>query len=299
MYGIGIDVTGRKRAEAALEAARDAAESANRLKDQFLANLSHELRTPLNAILGYARLMQTDMIPPEKWRQAVSVIERNAVAQNQLVEDLLDMSRITTGKVHLDPAPIQVAPVIRQALDAVGPAAEAKRIEIALDLDPFAGSVNADATRLQQVLWNLLSNAVKFTRLGGRVAVRLARTASIVEIAITDTGIGIAPEFLPDVFTPFRQADARFGRQYGGLGLGLAICRQLVELQGGTIEATSPGTGEGATFTVRLPAYDGAETAADADEQGAARCSTRPARARPSPCSPVSTSCSSTTRPTR
>ena len=267
VYGIGIDVTGRKRTEAALEAARDAAESANRLKDQFLANLSHELRTPLNAILGYARLMQTDVIPPEKWRQAISVIERNAVAQNQLVEDLLDMSRITTGTVHLDAAPIQVAPVIRQALDAVGPAAEAKRIDIALDLDPFAGSVTADATRLQQVLWNLLNNAVKFTRLGGRVTVRLARTARVVEIAITDTGIGIAPEFLPHVFTPFRQADARFGRQYGGLGLGLAICRQLVELQGGTIEATSPGTGEGATFVVRLPACEGAEAAAGTDER--------------------------------
>ena len=265
LYGVAIDVTGRKRTEAALEAARDAAESANRLKDQFLANLSHELRTPLNAILGYARLMQTDVIPPEKWRQAIAVVERNAVAQNQLVEDLLDMSRITTGTVHLDVAPIQVAPVIRQALDAVGPAAEAKRIEIALDLDPFAGSVAADATRLQQVFWNLLNNAVKFTRLGGRVAVRLARTARTVEIAITDTGIGIAPEFLPHVFTPFRQADARFGRQFGGLGLGLAICRQLVELQGGTIEAMSPGTGEGATFVVRLPACEETETAGTVD----------------------------------
>jgi PAS domain S-box-containing protein len=270
VYGIGIDVTRRKRTETALEVARDAAESANRLKDQFLANLSHELRTPLNAILGYARLMQTDVIPPEKWRQAVSVIERNAVAQNQLVEDLLDMARITTGTVHLDPAPIQVAPVIRQALDAVAPAAEAKRIEIALDLDPFAGSVKADATRLQQVFWNLLNNAVKFTRLGGRVTVRLARTAKVVEIAITDTGIGIAPEFLPHVFTPFRQADTRFGRQYGGLGLGLAICKQLVELQGGTIEATSPGTGEGATFSVRFPACEDAGTTTGADERSSA-----------------------------
>ncbi|MEO5821080.1 MAG: ATP-binding protein [Vicinamibacteraceae bacterium] len=266
LYGIGIDVTGRKRAESALEAARDAAESANRLKDQFLANLSHELRTPLNAILGYARLLQTDVIAPDKWRQAIAVIERNAVAQNQLVEDLLDMSRITTGTVHLDAAPIPVASVIRQALDAVGPAAETKRIEIALDFDPFAGSVTADATRLQQVFWNLLNNAVKFTRLGGRVTVRLARTAGIVEIAISDTGIGIAPEFLPHVFTPFRQADARFGRQFGGLGLGLAICKQLVELQGGTITATSPGQGEGATFTVRLPACDVADAPAVPDE---------------------------------
>jgi PAS domain S-box-containing protein len=267
VFGIGIDVTGRKRAEAALEAARDAAESANRLKDQFLANLSHELRTPLNAILGYARLLQTDVIAPDKWKQAIAVIERNAVAQNQLVEDLLDMSRITTGTVHLDPAPVPVAPVIRQALDAVGPAAEAKRIDLVLDVDPFAGSVTADAGRLQQVFWNLLNNAVKFTRLGGRVTVRLARVARVVEIAITDTGIGIAPEFLPHVFTPFRQADARFGRQYGGLGLGLAICRQLVELQGGTISATSPGPGEGATFTVRLPACEVADGPAARDER--------------------------------
>ncbi len=270
LYGIGIDVTVRKRTEAALEAARDAAEAANHLKDQFLANLSHELRTPLNAILGYARLLQTDVIAPDKWRQAIAVIERNAVAQNQLVEDLLDMSRITTGIVHLDPAPIPVASVIRQALDAVGPAAEAKRIEIALDLDPFAGSVTADAARLQQVCWNLLNNAVKFTRLGGRVMVRLERTAGVVEIAISDTGIGIPAEFLPHVFTPFRQADARFGRQYGGLGLGLAICKQLVELQGGTIEATSPGQGEGSTFTVRLPACDVADTGGVSDGRAAA-----------------------------
>jgi PAS domain S-box-containing protein len=268
VFGIGIDVTARKRAETALEAARDAAQAANRLKDQFLANLSHELRTPLNAILGYARLLQTNIISPDKWRQAIAVIERNAVAQNQLVEDLLDMSRITTGTVHFDPAPIPVVPVIRQALDAVGPSAEAKRIEIVLDLDPFAGSVTADAARLQQVFWNLLSNAVKFTRLGGRVTVRLARLSGVVEIAITDTGIGIAPEFLPHVFTPFRQADARFGRQFGGLGLGLAICRQLVELQGGTVEATSPGPGEGSTFTVRLPAHEGAERADERSQTG-------------------------------
>ena len=276
LYGIAIDVTARKRTETAVEAARDAAEAANRLKDQFLANLSHELRTPLNAILGYARLLQTDVIAPDKWKQAIAVIERNAVAQNQLVEDLLDMSRITTGTVHFDPAPIPIAPVIRQALDAVGPAAEAKRIEMVLDLDPFAGSVTADAARLQQVFWNLLNNAVKFTRLGGRVTVRLARNARIVEIAITDTGIGIAPEFLPHVFTPFRQADARFGRQYGGLGLGLAICRQLVELQGGTITATSPGQGEGATFTVHLPACDAADSPAGRDPD-AADAADRPA----------------------
>jgi PAS domain S-box-containing protein len=264
IYGIGIDVTARKRDEAALQAAKDAAEAANRLKDQFLANLSHELRTPLNAILGYARLLQTGVIAPEKWRQAVAVIERNAVAQNQLVEDLLDMSRITTGTVHLDPAPVPVASMIRQAADAVGPPAEAKGIVVALELDPFAGMVNADATRLQQVFWNLLNNAVKFTPAGGRIEVRLARTGHDVEAAITDSGIGIPEAFLPHVFEPFRQADARFGRRFGGLGLGLAICRQLVELHGGSIAATSDGEGRGATFVVRLPACDTAGDAAPA-----------------------------------
>ena len=256
VYGIGVDVTARKRAEAALEAARDAAEAANRLKDQFLANLSHELRTPLNAILGYARLLQTGIIGPDKWRQAIAVIERNAVAQNQLVEDLLDMSRITTGTVHLDPAPVPIASVIRQAVDAVRPAAEGKKLALVLELDPFAGMVSADATRLQQVFWNLLNNAVKFTPPGGRIAVRLERAGAAVEAAISDTGIGIPAAFLPFVFEPFRQADARLGRRFGGLGLGLAICRQLVELHGGSIEVTSAGDGQGATFTVRLPACD-------------------------------------------
>jgi PAS domain S-box-containing protein len=267
IYGIGIDVTARKRAEAAVEAAKEAAESANRLKDQFLANLSHELRTPLNAILGYARLLQTGAIPAEKLRQAIAVIERNAIAQNQLVEDLLDMSRITTGAVHLDPAPIPIASIIRQALDVITPTAETKRIEVVVDLDPFAGMVNADATRLQQVFWNLLNNAVKFTPQSGRIAVTLARRGHAVEVAITDSGIGIAPAFLPHVFVPFRQADARFGRRFGGLGLGLAICKQLVELHGGTIEASSAGEGCGATFLVRLPS----QRAAEGDEPKAPR----------------------------
>jgi PAS domain S-box-containing protein len=259
VYGIGIDVTARKHAEAALEAAKEAAEGANRLKDQFLANLSHELRTPLNAILGYARLLQTGIIPPEKWPQAVAVIERNAIAQNQLVEDLLDMSRITTGTIHLDPAPVPVASVIRQALDAVTPAATAKTIEVVVDLDPFAGTVTADTTRLQQVFWNLLNNAVKFTPAGGRIEVALAREGGDVAVTIRDSGIGIAPEFLPFVFVPFRQGDARVSRRHGGLGLGLAICKQLVELHQGTIEATSGGPDCGATFTVRLPSQGDAE----------------------------------------
>jgi PAS domain S-box-containing protein len=253
LYGLGIDVTERKRGEIALRDAMLAAESANELKDQFLATVSHELRTPLNAILGYARLLQTDAIPPEKRQRAIDVIERNAVAQNQLVEDLLDMSRITTGNIRLDLEPVPVVTVLREALEGIKPAADAKGIAVEADVDLFAGIVRADTTRLQQVFSNLLSNAVKFTGGGGLVLAVLRRVGAHVEIAVTDTGGGISPEFLPFVFEPFRQAESRFDRGRGGLGLGLAITRQLVELHGGTIEAASPGLGRGATFTIRLP----------------------------------------------
>jgi PAS domain S-box-containing protein len=259
LYGIAVDVTARKHAAQALEHAKNAAESANQLKDQFLATLSHELRTPLNAILGYARMLQTNAIAPEKRQRAIDVIERNAVAQNRLVEDLLDMSRITTGKVRLNPEPIPVATVLQEAVEGVKPAAEAKRIALELDVDPFAGTVTADATRLQQVFWNLLTNAVKFTGSGGRVVAALRHDGGHVEVVIADTGIGISPEFLPFVFEPFRQADGRLGRGHGGLGLGLAIARQLIELHGGTIQVTSAGVEQGATFTVRLPRLGGAE----------------------------------------
>jgi PAS domain S-box-containing protein len=219
LYGIGIDITARKRFEMALREAKAAAESANQLKDQFLATLWHELRTPLNAILGYARMLQTNSIAPEKRQRAIDVIESNAVAQNQLVEDLLDMSRITTGKVRLDPVPIPVVTVLQEAVEGVKPAADAKGIALDLDLDAFAGTVLADTTRLQQVFWNLLTNAVKFTPTGERVAVSLRSVGPNVEIAISDTGVGISPEFLPFVFEPFRQGDARFDRGHGGLGL--------------------------------------------------------------------------------
>ena len=253
LYGIGIDVTGRKRAEMALRDAKAAAESANQLKDQFLATLSHELRTPLNAILGYARMLQTNTIPADKRPRAIDVIERNAVAQNQLIDDLLDMSRITAGKVRLDPEPIPSITVIRQAVEVMKPAADAKGIELDVDLDPFAGTITADTTRLQQVFWNLLTNAVKFTGRGGRITVSLRPEGAHVEVRVSDTGAGIAPEFVPFVFEPFRQADAGFNRGHGGLGLGLAITKQLVELHGGSIAASSDGAGHGATFTVRLP----------------------------------------------
>jgi PAS domain S-box-containing protein len=254
LYGLGIDITSRKRAESALHAAKNAAESANRVKDQFLATLSHELRTPLNAILGYARMLQTNSIAPDKRQRAIDVIERNAAAQNQLIEDLLDISRITRGQVRLEPAPIPIAAVLREAIEGVRPAADAKRIALDVDIDPFAGTVNADATRMQQVFWNLLTNAVKFTEPGGSVTTTLRRVDSQVEVAVCDSGSGIAPDFLPHVFEPFRQADHSLVRGHGGLGLGLAISKQLVELHGGTVTATSAGIGQGATFVVRLPA---------------------------------------------
>jgi PAS domain S-box-containing protein len=272
LYGIGIDITSRKQAEMALREAKRAAESANQLKDQFLATLSHELRTPLNAILGYARMLQTNAIPPDRQPRAFDVIERNAVAQHRLIEDLLDMSRITAGKVRLDPAPVPVATVLREAVDGVRPAADAKGITLELDIDAFAGTVNADTARLLQVFSNILTNAMKFTPRGGRVTVLLRRDGDAVEVRVTDSGRGISPEFLPHIFEPFRQADARFDRGHGGLGLGLAITKQLVDLHGGTIEATSDGAGHGTSFTIRLPltsltgpaADEGVAMAADA-----------------------------------
>ena len=242
-----------KDAASGLRKAKLAAESANQLKDQFLATLSHELRTPLNAVLGYARLLQTNSIAPEKQAKAIETIVRNARAQHQLVEDLLDMSRITTGKLRLDPAPVPVVTVLREAVEGIKPAADAKRITLAFDFDPLAGSVRADPTRLQQVFWNVLTNAVKFTGEAGTVTIALRRTGSHVEITVSDTGIGISPEFLPFVFEPFRQGDTRFNRAHGGLGLGLAITKQLVELHGGTIRAASGGPGQGATVTITLP----------------------------------------------
>jgi len=254
MLGTVIDITARKATEAALHDAKTAAEAANQLKDQFLATLSHELRTPLNAILGYARMLRTNSVAPEKRQRAIDIIERNAAAQHQLIEDLLDISRITRGQVRLEPAPIPIAAVFREALEGVKPAAEAKRITLDVHVDPRAGVVTADAARLQQVFWNLLTNAVKFTEPGGHVTAILRRVANDVEVSVADTGAGITPDFLPFLFEPFRQADGRLARGHGGLGLGLAISRQLVELHGGTIAARSAGTGMGATFVVRLPA---------------------------------------------
>ena len=231
---------------------RDSQES-SRLKDEFLATMSHELRTPLNAILGWANLLTKGSLDDESKAQALETIERNARSQVRLIEDLMDISRIITGKLRLDVRPVSLADVIEEAINAVRPTAEAKNIRMQVLLDPAAGPVSGDPDRLQQVMWNLLSNSLKFTPKGGRVQVRLERINSHIEIIVGDSGQGIEAEFLPHVFDRFRQADSTNTRTVGGLGLGLAIVRQLVELHGGTIQATSAGKGQGATFAVSLP----------------------------------------------
>ncbi len=236
-----------------LRQARLQAEQANRLKDEFLATLSHELRTPLNAILGWSQILQTNNLGVSEAKKALITIERNARAQNQLIDDLLDVSRIITGKLRLDVRAVDLANVITAAVEAARPAAEAKNIRLQTLLDPQAGPISGDPDRLQQVVWNLLSNAVKFTPKGGRVQARLERINSHVEIVISDTGKGIEAEFLPHVFDRFRQSDGSMTRREGGLGLGLAIVRQLVELHGGTVLVESEGSGQGSTFTVHLP----------------------------------------------
>jgi PAS domain S-box-containing protein len=233
--------------------ARAEAEEANRAKDEFLATVSHELRTPLNAILGWAHMMRHNKFDEITTERAMETIERNAQSQARLIEDILDVSRIITGKLRLDVHPIELIPVIEAAVDAVRPASDAKEIRMQIILDPRAGPVSGDPSRLQQVVWNLVSNAVKFTPRGGRVQVRLERANSNIEIIVSDTGQGIHADLLPHIFERFRQGDSSSTRMHGGLGLGLAIVRHLVELHGGTVQAWSPGEGQGATFTVKLP----------------------------------------------
>jgi PAS domain S-box-containing protein len=248
----------RARAQAEASAAekerlyREARE-ASRLKDEFLATVSHELRTPLTAILGWAHMLRTGQFDGKSYSTAFETIERNARAQAQLIEDLLDVSRIVTGKLRIDVRPIDPNSFIEAAVEAVRPAAEAKGVRVQKVIDTGLVTVSGDPVRLQQVVWNLLSNAIKFTPRGERVQVRLERVNSHVEIVVSDTGAGIAPDFLPHVFDRFRQADGTTTRHHGGLGLGLAIVRHLVELHGGTVRAESPGEGHGATFTVLLP----------------------------------------------
>lgn len=259
-FGTSTDVHEQKRAEAerveALEGEREArrqAEEANRAKDEFLAVVSHELRTPLNSMLGWMRLLRSDRIDDATFERGLETIERNVKSQGQLIDDLLDVSRIVTGKLRLNVQPVEVAACVQAALDSVRLAAEAKRIRLEAVVDPSAGPVSGDPERLQQVAWNLLSNAVKFTPKEGKVRIRVSRVASHVEIVVADSGQGISPEFLPHVFERFRQADASITRSTGGLGLGLAIVRHLVELHGGAVRVESEGEGKGATFTVRLP----------------------------------------------
>jgi CheY-like chemotaxis protein len=234
--------------------ARAEAERANRLKDEFLATVSHELRTPLNAVLGLARMLTSKQVRGERVEHAIGTIERNAAWLAHIINDLLDVSRIVAGKLSLVSEPVDLAALSRSAVDLVRAGAAAKRIDMQFSADVSAiAMVNGDADRLKQVIVNLLTNAIKFTPDGGRVDVSVARVGAEMEVKAADTGTGISAEFLPHVFERFSQADAGTTRRHGGLGLGLAIVRQLVELQGGSVQATSEGEGRGATFTVRLP----------------------------------------------
>jgi PAS domain S-box-containing protein len=264
---IAHDITRRRRAETQLQqllaerqqlldserAARSEAERLSHMKDEFLATLSHELRTPLNAIQGWAMLLRQKHVSAEDRVRGLEAIERNVRTQVQIVSDLLDMSRIISGKIHLDVQPLQLHEIVTTALEAVGQSAQTKNLRITRVLDSSTGMVRGDPHRLQQVLWNLLTNAVKFTPKGGRIHVVMERVNSHVEIAVEDTGIGISPEFLPHVFDRFRQANAGTTREYGGLGLGLSIVKNLVELHGGSVRVKSPGENQGSTFIISLP----------------------------------------------
>ena len=237
---------------ASSEAARKTAEAASRVKDEFLATLSHEIRTPLNAVLGWTRILKARDLDAATLRRAIDVIDRNASAQLTLVSDLLDMSRIATGKLRLEVAPVDLEPVALGAVDVIKPAADAKGVHIVTNL-AHVPPVSGDADRLSQVVWNLLSNAVKFTEAGGMVTISLTAQGGHVSLAVSDTGQGIDGKFLPYVFERFTQSDSSASRRHGGLGLGLALVRELVELHGGTVRVTSPGVGKGTSFTVVLP----------------------------------------------
>ena len=245
------------------------AETASHLKDEFLAMVSHEMRTPLGAVLGWARILESKQLPPEAER-AIAAIGRNATALAHMIDDLLDTSRILNGAIRLAFRPVDLATVAQAALDAVRPAAATKNVQLAFDDVPGSRPVRGDADRLQQVIWNLLANAIKFTPEGGRVDLFIESAAEHVEVRVVDTGQGISPDLLPHVFERFRQGADATTRRHTGLGLGLGIARHLVELHGGTVQAASPGVGQGATFTVRLPIAAGAserQAAERADQQ--------------------------------
>ena len=258
--GIVNDITERRAFDAEREqlllnerAARADAERANQLKDEFLATLSHELRTPLNAIVGWAQILKSTEAKAEDYREGIEAIERNAKAQTELISDLLDVSRIISGKMRLELQPVDPVSLIRSAVEGFSATAIAKGIVIDQDLDPRVGTIHADPGRLQQVIWNLGHNAVKFTPAGGEITVRMRRIENEIEITVSDTGQGINPAFLPHIFERFRQEDGTTRRNHGGLGLGLAIVKHLVEMHGGRINAASEGEGKGAAFTVYLP----------------------------------------------
>jgi len=258
----------RHQIEAA-EAARSVAEEAVRVKDEFLATLSHEIRTPLNAVLGWTKILLGRQVDPAMLTRALQVIDRNAVAQTRLIDDMLDMARIMSGKLRLEMQPVDLAHIALTAIDVVSPAATAKGISILTRIETAEPWMMGDTDRMQQIVWNLLSNAVKFTENGGRVTVGITRRADVLTLCVEDTGRGIAPEFLPQMFERFRQADSSSSRRHGGLGLGLSLVRQLVELHGGQVSATSV-QGVGSVFTVTFPArteltMDGSEFVANAE----------------------------------
>jgi signal transduction histidine kinase/CheY-like chemotaxis protein len=260
--GTTQDITDRKRVEEERKqlldierTARLEAERTSRMKDEFLATLSHELRTPLNAILGWTQLLKRDQQDPEMLSEAISVIERNVRVQNQLIEDLLDMSRIISGNLRLDVQRVKLPEIINAAMEGVKPTAETKGVRLEKVIDRLVGPVSGDPGRLQQVLWNLLTNAIKFTPKGGKVRVLAEGKQSYVEISVTDTGEGIIRDFLPHLFERFSQADGSAKRKHRGLGLGLSIVKNLVEMHGGTVQANSRGEGQGATFIIHLPLH--------------------------------------------
>ena len=257
---IARDISDRKAAEARLqsalaeaEEAKRQAEEANRLKDEFLTTISHELRTPLTAVMGWISMLRSGRLDEVAAYKALETIDRNVKAQAQLIEDLLDISRIVTGKMRIDTKPLNLSSIIHMAVDSIMPAAQAKGIRLQVIIDPSTGSVLGDRDRLQQVIWNLLSNAVKFTPAGGRVQIQMEPSESHVEVTISDNGIGVDPEFLPRIFERFSQEDSSNTRSYGGLGMGLSIVKYITELHGGTAKAFSEGTAKGTTFTVALP----------------------------------------------
>jgi hypothetical protein len=269
-----LDITDRKQAEQKCDrllqrerTARKEAEIANRIKDEFLGVLSHELRTPLNPILGWSKLLRSRQFDEQTTNRALETIERNAKLQTQLIEDLLDVSRILQGKLNLNICPVSLVMVVEAALETVRLAAEAKSIQIQTIFDPALGQVMGDPNRLQQVVWNLVANAVKFTPTGGRVEIRLVEVGKQAQIIVSDTGKGISLDFLPHVFDYFRQADSTTTRTFGGLGLGLAIVRQIVEMHGGNVQAASPGEGLGASFTVKLPLLVRSEQVRDKENE--------------------------------